>query len=365
MNPIAAPSALRKSALSLFAAVFVLAGCKKEEKPAPVAEAPKQATPVAQTQQKPLEPRVHPECASPIDLAPPQELKLGERTATRAGYKLTFAEKDADGTLALGVLGPINEETPANLQALGRYVKFFKDEKVDAIVVNGDAGETTEGITKVLAELAGSGLPTFVVIGNREGRADYTNGVLEAQKAHPNVVNLNQVRVVEFPEATLVSLPGYHNPEYMHSKDGCLYVKSTVEETLKAVKEAKSPAVLISHGPPRGNGSQALDYATSGGNIGDAEINRILTEGNVPFGIFSNVKEAGARAVDSAEGTTLVAQDKPAKRLFLNPGPADTVGWKMNDETQSVGMAAVLRVKDGEGSWKLFRSSPQMVRGTP
>lgn len=365
MNPIAAPSALRRSALSLFAAVFVLAGCKKEEKPAPVAEAPKQATPVAQTQQRAPQPRPHADCAGPIDLAPPQELKFGERTATRTGYKMTFAVKDADGTLTLGVLGPINEETDANLQALGRYVKFFQDEKVDGVVVNGDLGEGEEGISKVLGALAKSGLPTFVMIGNREGRADYASAVLAAQKEHPNLVNLNQVRAVEFPEATLVSLPGYHNAEYMHSQDGCVYLASTVEETLRLAKEAKSPVVLVSHGPPRGEGSQALDYATSGGNIGDPQINKIIGEAKVPFGLFSNVKEAGARAVDSAEGKTLVAEGTPSKQLYLNPGPADTVGWKMNDETQSVGMAAVFRIKDGEATWKLFRSSPQMVRGTP
>jgi Icc-related predicted phosphoesterase len=354
MNLTHVRSARLPAALSLLSAAVFLAGCK--EKPAQTEAPPRQATPVAQPQQKPPAPRVERECAAPIDLAPPQEVKIADRTATRTGYKLTFSEKGADGALVLGVLGPINEDTGQNIFALRKYLQFFKDEKVDGIVIGGDLGETEESITRVLNEVGQAGLPTFVMIGNRECRADYTNGVLAAQKTHPHIVNFNEVRAVEFPEATLVSLPGYHNDTYLHCKQGCLYLKSTVDEVVGVAREAKSPVVLVAHGPPKGEGSQALDWATSGGNIGDPEVNRAINDGNIRFGFFSNVKEAGARAVDAPEGNTLVAQGKPSKRLYLNPGPADTEGWKMNDETQSAGMASVFSIKDGEATWKLYRA---------
>jgi len=41
--------------------------------------------------------------------------------------------------------------------------------------------------------------------------------------------------------------------------------------------------------------------------------------------------------VDSADGTTLVRPGQASKTLYLNPGPADTMPWEMNDGTKSSG----------------------------
>ncbi len=300
--------------------------------------------------------RASKECAAPLDAAAPTQVKIGERAATSTGSKLSFKDKDADGALKLGILGPINEDSGLNLVVLRKYLKFFTDEKADAIVVTGDLPETVKGIARSLTELAQAKLPVFVVIGNRECQAEYTAGVAQAQKDNPNVVNLNQVRVVEFPEATLVSLPGYHDPNFIQCTVGCRYHKSTVDEVIRAAKESKAPVVLVSHGPPRGGGSQSIDYAPNTGNVGDQEINRALQEAKITFGVFSNIKEAGARATDVA-GTTVIAQDTPAKELLLNPGPANTTRQDMNDKSKGYGFAAVLSIQGQEASWKLFRNT--------
>ena len=45
-----------------------------------------------------------------------------------------------------------------------------------------------------------------------------------------------------------------------------------------------------------------------------------------------------------------------AKKLFMNPGPADaTTGWDMNDATTAMGLAAVFKLNNGEATWKLLR----------
>ncbi len=358
MNPIFRPH-VRGLAVAAASAALVFAACKKEEKavaavepakPAAQAVLPKPATAPEQRAEK--------ECAGPVDLAPPTQVTVAGRTASLTGYKLAFADKDADGKLVLGVLGPVNEDSGANLLNIKKYNAFFKEQKADAIVITGDVAETASGITRALTAIADSKLPVFVIAGNRECRADFTNGVIEAQKTASNVINMNQVRAVEFPEATLVSLPGYHDPSYMSCATGCQYFKSTVDEVIRVSKEAKSPVVLVAHGPPHGEGSQALDYASSGGNVGDAEINRAIAEGKIPFGLFSNIKEAGARAVDSAAGATLVKEGQPSKSLFLNPGPADSMGWEMNDSTKSTGLAAVFTIEGDQANWKLFRAEP-------
>ncbi len=336
--------------------VLSLQGCKEEPKPAPpptptVVEKPKPPAPPPAVEQ-----RAEKECAAPIELAAAQPLDLAGRKASLTGYKLSFADKDPD-KLVFGVLGAINEDSGANLLNLKKYLKFFADQKVDAIVVTGDVGETADGIKRAIAALAESKLPVLVIAGNRECRADFTDGVNAARAQFPNVVNMNMVRAVEFPEATLISLPGYHDPEYITCATGCRYYKANVDEVIRLAKEAKSTPFLVAHGPPRGEGSQALDFAVSGGNVGDPEVGRAIREGNFSFGFFPNIKEAGGRATDLA-GSTVVKEGVLAKTLFLNPGPADSVGWEMNDGTKSSGFAATVTVNQGEASWKLFRAKP-------
>lgn len=304
----------------------------------------------------PAEQRATPECAAPLNpnAGEAQTLTFNGKTATLRGTTLTFADKSPSGSLSLGVLGPINEDSGENILALRRYVKFFADEKADAIVVTGDVGEVPEGIARALGELANSKLPVLVVIGNRDCQPDYAKGVAQARQAHPNVVDLTQVRVVAFPEATLVSLPGYHDPNFIQCTTGCRYYKSTLDEVVTAARSAKSPVVLVSHGPPKGASSQSIDYAASGGNVGDPDINKAMKDGGIHFGVFSNIKEAGPRATD-AEGSTLVQPGEWSKDLVLNPGPANTARMDMNDHSKSYGFAAVLRVKGDEATWTPFR----------
>jgi Icc-related predicted phosphoesterase len=345
------------SVLAAFGFASALCGCpdKKPEllEAKPVVEAPKPPPPPPAKVDRAMK-----ECAAPIEIAPVVSVKVGDREAKAAGYKLTFEGGKTDGTVVLGVLGPVNEDSGLNMLALRKYVKFFQEEKADAILVTGDVGEVADGIARVLKVLAETKLPVFVVIGNRECRAEYTDGVNLAKKEFSNIINLNEFRAVEFPSLTLVTLPGYHDPAYIPCATGCQYFKSTVDEVIGLAKEAKSPVLLVAHGPPHGDGSQALDYASSGGNVGDAELNRAIKDGNIAFGAFSNIKEAGARATSDAAGTTQLKQATPSKTLYLNPGPADTMGWELNDGTKSVGLAATLSVKDGQGSFKIFRAKP-------
>lgn len=355
-------SRLRNAALGLSFVVLATSGCT-EKKAAPVAsETATPPPPAAAAAPKaeeapavPAEPRAAAECAAPIAPGPETDVKIGDRTAKAMGARLRFTGAEADGTTVLGVLGPINEDSGANLLALRKYLKFFQDGKADAIVVTGDVGEISEGISRALKALAEAKLPVFVLAGNRECRGDYVEGLADARKAFSNIVDLNQFRSVELGNVTLVSLPGYHDPSFINCATGCRYYKSTVDEVIQLAKEAKKPAVLVAHGPPHGEGSQSLDYALTGGNVGDPEVNRAIDQGAIPFGLFSNIKEAGARASSDPGGTTLLKSGTSAKTLYLNPGPADTERWEMNDKSRSYGMAALVSFKDGAASYALFR----------
>lgn len=343
---------LRIAALTVLG---LTAACtKKEEAPPTPPPAPKVETKPTPPPPPPEEPKADKECAAPLDATgEATEVKFGDKSAKLTGSKLTMP-KDADD-LVFGVLGPVNEDSGANIVALRKYLKFFAAEKVDAIIVTGDVGEVAPGIQRVLEELGASKLPVFVTIGNLECRGDYLKGVESAQAKFPNIVNLTQVRAIEFPEQlTLLSLPGHHDAKYIHCATGCQYLPSTVKEIVKAAKESKAPVALIAHGPPHGKGNQALDFATD--NVGDEGITAAINDANISFGFFSNIKEAGGRATADAEGTTLVKEGEASKKLFINPGPADaTTGWDMNDGTTAMGLAAVFKLHDGAATWKLLR----------
>lgn len=136
-----------------------------------------------------------------------------------------------------------------------------------------------------------------------------------------------------------------------------MYLKSTVDEVVREAKDSKVPVALVAHGPPHGKGAQALDAATNnGGNVGDENIAKAILEGKIAFGFFSNIKEAGARAAVDPAGETLLKEKMPSKTLYLNPGPADSYGWSMNDGSTSVGLVAVFKLKAGLGSWELYRA---------
>jgi len=352
-------SRLSKATVVLTSAL-ALTACpeKKTEAPKPP-EPPKVAVPaVPPATPKPPSERAEKECAAPIDPGPTAEVKIGERAASLSGAHLTFTDKDTDGTLTLGIVGPVNEDSGENMLALKRYAKFFQDEKVDAIVVTGDVGDIAAGITRVLKELAATKVPVLALAGNQECRAEFTDGVAMAQKEASNIVNMNAVRVVEFPELMLVSLPGYHDANYVKCSTGCRYFQTTLDEVVREAKTSKVPVALVAHGPPHGSGNQALDFAGAAGNVGDEAITQAIAEAKISFGFASNIKEAGGRATADAAGTTLVKESADSSTLFINPGPADTFGWEMNDGTKSVGMAAVFKLKGTTAQWKSFRMKP-------
>jgi hypothetical protein len=67
------------------------------------------------------------------------------------------------------------------------------------------------------------------------------------------------------------------------------------------------------------------------------------------------MQEAGGRAMDIDSNP--IKEGEAKAQLFLNPGPADTVAWRLNDGGWSYGMAATLTVKGGNASYKMFKAA--------
>ena len=361
------------SRLGLCTALLALfaVGCKKDASPAPApaaSPAPKAvhaAAPVAAAASQvdrgnaatPSKPGPSDRsCVGAIDTAVPKQVTIAGKKAELNGYKLTFLDKDADDQAVFGVLASINEDTAGNLFNLKRYVEWFKTNKAEAIIVDGDTGDSEASIEHSLALLAESGLPVFVAIGNHECKTDYNDAILSVQKKADNIVDLGKVRYVDYDDADLVSLPGYHDPQFVHCPTSpCIYTKNDVDDLAAVAEKANDAVVLVSHGPPHGNTPSAIDAIEGGKNIGDPNLNTLIAEAKIPFGVFGNVKEAGGHATDLT-GQNVIKEGTPSGALYLGAGPADSVAWTMNDGTTSEGMAALLTVKGKQASYQIFRA---------
>jgi Icc-related predicted phosphoesterase len=304
-----------------------------------------------------------PECLAPLAVAADakaQAVKLGKRQGEIKGSKLTLKGKaDEDDQAVIGVLAAINDSSPANLALLDQYVKFFGEKGAEMIVVAGDIGDSKDAIQAALAKLGKSGLPVVAIAGNQDPRDGFRDALAAVQKTSPNVINGNKVREIDWDDATLVTLPGLHDKTYLHEEDGaarCQYFAEDLDELADTLKAAPAPVVLVAHDPPAGKAPTAIDFISEKHHAGDANLTTLLGSSKVAFGIFPNIKEAGGKATADADGSKVVKEGEVSDTLYLNPGPADSGKWEMNDGTTSNGMAAVLTVKGGKASYAVFRA---------
>ncbi|HEY0839587.1 MAG TPA: hypothetical protein VGD74_05330 [Vulgatibacter sp.] len=355
--------------LSVLAAItsISLAGCKETPPAAPQkeAEAPAKADAAQAAAPDASTPSAQgvasPDCVGPIETGVPETLSIAGRSFERNGYRLKLlGDAPADAEVKIGVLASLNEASPENLFNIGRYLSFFKESGAEIIVVAGDTGEDRAGIEAVLEPIAKSGLPVLVIAGNRERTSDFTDAVAAVAKTYPNVINGNRVRYVDLHGADLITLPGYHDPRYIHQDkgQGCQYFRKDASALARLAGEANDPVVLVAHGQPKGETEDALDViAPDKEHIGDSNLNAAIESGKIGFGIFPNVKEAGTRAIADLGGKQVIAEKTASDTLYLNPGAADSVEWAMNDGSTSTGAAAMLTMKGGKASYEIFRAA--------
>jgi predicted phosphodiesterase len=298
----------------------------------------------------------------PIDTAVPEKLTVAGRTLELNGYRLKLESRDADDAAAIGVIANVNQASPENLFDLDRYLKFFAANGVELVVIAGDSGDDRASIEAVLRRVTAAGLPTLAIAGNREAKSDFVDAVNAVRKDRPNLFNGNRVRLVDWDDVDLVTLPGYHDPRYIHAGgSGCQYFREDVAGLAKLAAEANDRVLLVAHGMPKGEAPTAID-AIAGDtpderrNVGDPNLTAVLASARIPFGIFPNIKEAGGRAQADLAGTRTVPAGQASDTLYLNPGSADSLPWTMNDGSTAQGMAAVVIVKGRQASFRLYQA---------
>jgi hypothetical protein len=349
------------TSLWLCASIALAAGCKKKEGPKGAADAG--AQPI--TEVRPIATHatgVTNRCVGPLDRSgPAQEVTIAGRKWRRQGYELTALSKDPEDQATLGVVADIKDSTEATLKNLKRFIAEFKKRGAEAIVATGDLGEEAHDIRTVVLTLAESDLPVFTIIGNREGIRDYDAAVSSVAETKKNVFDLNKIRYVSGDDYDLVSLPGYHDPNHVRTKDGCAYTIEDVADVPRIAARAVNPVILVSHGPPKGFAKTSLDFTDNEANVGDPRLARVIQTSGIPFGLFANVMEAGGSGV-SADFNTAVEPGVWADRLYVNSGSASSFAWKLNSGEESTGMAMVFRIRSRKASYEVIRAK---VAGAP
>jgi Icc-related predicted phosphoesterase len=284
-----------------------------------------------------------------------------------ARVKITRTKpRTVPGEIRLGVLSSIKDDEKETRANLDDYLARFKAAAVDAILVGGDTALNEPEFEPILTRLAALGVPVLSVIGNAENRSAFNRGHLETFRKHRNVMNMDLVRVADLDGFDVVSLPGYFDPRYTHQPGYCMYKPADARSLKQLVESVEGPVVLLTHGPPKQSGKAAIDFVPAAGNVGDPDLTEVISASKIPFGAFGHILEAGGKATDLT-GKKEIKPGTYSETLYLNPGSANSLPWRMNSGPDSYGMAAILTLTAGstpaKAKYEIFRS-PQRIGRT-
>jgi len=224
---------------------------------------------------------------------------------------------------------------------LTEFISWFDSEGVDVIVLNGDVAYESDDMALILEHIARSPRPIWVVPGNADPVAGFNLALRQLSARFPNLISGSFVRLLQIGDVALVSLPGYYDPRFIAGGGGCQYYPDDVKQIAEIVKRSEGTPVLVSHGPPKGNHPNDLDYAFDAGNVGDARINAVMKAASIRFGVFGHILESGGRVLKGTNGKS-VATGKWSKRLWVNAGSVSSVEQDLHDADSHQGMAAIV-----------------------
>jgi Icc-related predicted phosphoesterase len=257
----------------------------------------------------------------------------------------------------LGLLAGIKDMEPEPKAMLDVFLAAFEKADVDAIVIGGDSSAEPEGLDQILDYLVkATNRPLLIIAGNMERGAALNFSVLKQRNAgNVHLLNLDVIRRYDGDGVDVIGLGGYHDKAYLHLAGGCIYKDKDLDALERAAAAADDSVVLLSHGPPRQKGQQAIDYVPGADNVGDPRLAALIAKLKIPFGIHGHILEAAGRATDAA-GKPL-PQKKLETSLFVDQGSANPLPWKLNDGTTSYGLAALLTVDGKKASYEVLRGA--------
>jgi Icc-related predicted phosphoesterase len=297
-------------------------------------------------------------CNGPLDRLPAPEVVeyAGYRYSLEGSLVSVKRLAPRSGPLKLGVLSAIKDLEPDTRATLERFIEEFEAQDVEAILVGGDTGEEPGALNDFYAWLAqATTRPVLTVVGNSERPGAHSYAIARQRAAGKlNLLNGVVVRRAELDGVEVVTLNGYYDKHFLHMAGACVYAQADVEAMVRAAKQAKGPTLLLVHGPPRQAGKAAIDFVPEHGNVGDPELTKAIAEAKIRFGVHGHILEAGGKATDVAG--KVLKPDTWLPSMFLNPGSANPLPWKLNGGGTSYGLAAVVTLANGKARYQVLRA---------
>lgn len=275
---------------------------------------------------------------------------------TGATVKLRRTAAKPGKQVRLGLLAGIKDLDAETKTSVERFLAEFEKADVDAVVIGGDTSSDPQMLENQYAYLAqATKRPLLIIAGNMERGASLNYAITKVRKdtGATNLVNMDLVRRADLEGADVVSLGGYHDKAFLHLSGGCIYADKHVDQIEAAAKASDDAVVLLTHGPMRQKGQQALDYVPGAENVGDPRLTAIVHSAKISFGITGHILEAAGKATDVAGKVLPPKKLHPA--LFVNQGSANPLPWKMNDGSTAHGLAAIMTIDGKKASYEVLR----------
>lgn len=275
---------------------------------------------------------------------------------TGATVKLRRSAPKPQKQVRFGLLAGIKDLDPDTQATLQRFFAEFERADVDAVVIGGDTSSEPDQLEAIFTFLANATKrPLLVIAGNMERGASLNYALTKVRSGGAShLVNMDLVRRADFDGADVISLGGYHDKAFLHLAGGCIYTDKHVDQLEAMAKQADDPVVLLTHGPPRQKGQQALDFVPGAENVGDPRLTKLVTSLAIPFGITGHILEAAGKGTDVAG--RILPPKKLHPTLFVNQGSANPLPWKLNDGSTSYGLAALMTIEGKKASYEVLRA---------
>ncbi|MGV3620913.1 MAG: metallophosphoesterase family protein [Archangium sp.] len=305
------------------------------------------------------------DCNGPFENFSPADVKTREGWVfehTGGTVKVRREKPRTAKKPTLGLLAGLKDLEPESKAMIDSFIAQFEKADVDAIVIGGDTSSEPDGLDEILAYVAkATNRPLLVIAGNMERGAALNYSILKIRKTGAtHLLNLDVIRRYDGDGVDVLSLGGYHDKAYLHLAGGCIYKDKDLEALERAAAAADDVTVLLTHGPPRQKGQQALDYVPGAENVGDPRITSLINKAKISFGIHGHILEAAARGTDLSG--KVLPQKKFHPALFVNQGSANPLPWKLNDGTTSYGLAALMTFDGKKASYEVLRGPKPVAK---
>ena len=265
----------------------------------------------------------------------------------------------------------------ASVRNAARFLKIFKKENIDLIILNGDLGDNYKEIKSILNLFKKINIKTLVIPGSHEPYKDYYKAI-KTIKSNKNIIDCSNIKNIITDNYNLILFPGsdaiYHTGGFpiandaKHKKKREITLKKYIKKRFKTVilndlkkfvKKDKEN-ILIMHIPPKFKGFYSIDVANFGTvtknclfkiknkirllektdifplkmalkmkskglpikiltkNVGNEYLKRLIKQLKIKKFVCGHIHEAGGRAVNLS-GRKL-KQYKWGKELFYNTG---------------------------------------------